>query len=289
MASSTGIRFGVMFFNGTQTGVGEENYRLLLESARFADRHGFSSVWLPERHFTEFGGLYPNPATLHAAVARETRRVRLMAGSVVLPLHHALRVAEEWSVVDNLSQGRVGMSFASGWNPDDFALQPERYRDRQEALFRGIEEVRRLWRGEPIAATSGNGRDVMLRSRPAPVQPELPLWVTAASNPETFRKAGEVGAHVLTHLLDHDVQELAGKIAVYRQAREQAGHDPAAGQVTVMLHTFLGEDVDTVREQVRAPYCRYIKENIHLLKGLAFSRGARPIWIRSRRKTWTAS
>src|SRR5439155_21633152 len=128
------IELGVMFFNGTDTEE-DDRYRLVLETARFADRHGFSSIWVPERHYTRFGGLYPNPAVLHAALARETQQIRLMAGSMVLPLHHPLRAAEDWALVDNLSHGRVGISIASGWNPDDFAMHPERYDDRHPRVF----------------------------------------------------------------------------------------------------------------------------------------------------------
>lgn len=268
------MRFGIMFFNGSEAAEQSDNYRLLLESTRFADAHGLSSVWIPERHFTKFGSLYPNPATVHAALARETSQIRLMAGSVVMPLHNPLRLTEEWSVVDNLSGGRVGMSFASGWNPDDFALNPDQYADRQESLFRGIEQVRRLWRGESVEMRGGTGAPATLRTYPSPVQRELPLWVTAASNPRTFERAGALGANVLTHLLDHDVDELAAKIQAYRRARQANGHDPDAGQVTVMLHTFLGRNIDDVHATVREPYCRYLKENIHLLKGLAVHRGS---------------
>ena len=263
---------GVMFFNGADTGE-HDTYRLVLETARFADRHGFSSVWVPERHYTAFGGLYPNPAVLMAALARETRRLRLMAGSIVLPLHHPLRAMEDWALVDNLSNGRAGISVAPGWNPDDFAMSPDRYAERREQMFASIPLLQRLWRGELTDATSGTGRPIRVRTYPSPVQPELPLWVTAAGNPTSFARAGEIGAHLLTHLLDQDAVELADKIAVYRAARARAGHDPASGRVTVMVHTFLGDDVETVREQVRAPYCQYIRENIGLLKGLAYSRG----------------
>ncbi|MDE3155805.1 MAG: LLM class flavin-dependent oxidoreductase [Acidobacteriota bacterium] len=272
--AAIGPRFGVMFFNGSEARDGSDSYELLIESARFADRHGFSSVWLPERHFTGFGSLYPNPATLHAALARETHHVRLMAGSVVLPLHNLLRIAEEWAVVDNLSDGRVGMSFASGWNPADFALNPGQYAGRHEALFQGIEDLRRLWRGETVLVRDGNGREVAVRTYPTPIQPELPLWVTAAGNPRTFERAGAIGANLLTHLLDQDIDELGEKLAVYREARRAHGFDPQGGIVTVMLHTFLGDDEDRVREQVREPYCAYLKENLHLLKGLAASRGS---------------
>ncbi|HVC19686.1 MAG TPA: MupA/Atu3671 family FMN-dependent luciferase-like monooxygenase [Vicinamibacterales bacterium] len=268
------VDLGIMFFNGSETPDQRQQYRLVIEAARFADRHGFSSVWVPERHYTAFGGLYPNPSVLQAALARETRRLRLMAGSIVLPLHHPLRAAEDWALVDNLSGGRVGLSLASGWNPDDFAMAPERYADRHEMVFRGLEVLRQLWRGEMVDAQSGSGRSIRIRTYPTPVQRELPVWVTAAGNPRTFARAGEAGAHLLTHLLDQDVEALAGKLAVYREARARAGHDPDTGRVTVMLHTFLGDEVDVVREQVRQPYCEYIKANIGLLKGLAFSRGS---------------
>jgi natural product biosynthesis luciferase-like monooxygenase protein len=264
--------FGIMFFNGTEKPTGD-NYRMLFESARLADAQGFSSVWLPERHFTDFGGLYPNPATLHAALARETKRVRLMAGSSVLPLHDVRRLAEEWSVVDNLSDGRAGMSFAAGWNPADFGLRPQNYASRRDQLFSGIEELRRLWRGEALPLVGGDGETVTRRIYPTPVQRELPMWVTAAGNPETFERAGAIGANMLTHLLDQDAGELAEKITLYRAARERAGHDPAAGRVTVMVHTFIGSDAAAVEAKVRGPFTKYLRDNLHLLTGLAASRG----------------
>jgi natural product biosynthesis luciferase-like monooxygenase protein len=266
------MQFGLMFFASDENALQGDKYHLLIECAKFADAHGFSSVWVPERHFTQFGCLYPNPAVLHAALARETERIRLLAGSVVLPLHHPLRVAEEWSVVDNLSGGRIGISFASGWNPNDFAFFPERYETRQQEMFAGIETVQKLWRGESLEVTNGNGQQVEVRVYPTPVQKELPIWVTAASNPDTFIKAGEIGANLLTHTLDQEPEQLAEKIALYREARARHGHDPQAGQVTVMLHTFVGEEMEVVREQARQPYCDYHKSNAGLLKGLGRSR-----------------
>src|SRR5215218_4407232 len=118
------MKLGLIFFSSSEAADGDEKYRLLVESVRFADRNGFSSVWIPERHFTRDGWLYPNPAVLQAALARETERIGLRAGSVVMPLHDPVRVAEEWAMVDNLSGGRVGISFASGWHSNDFIFYP---------------------------------------------------------------------------------------------------------------------------------------------------------------------
>jgi alkanesulfonate monooxygenase SsuD/methylene tetrahydromethanopterin reductase-like flavin-dependent oxidoreductase (luciferase family) len=78
------------------------------------------------------------------ALAMVTKRIGLRAGSVVLPLHHPARVAEEWAVVDNLSGGRVAVSFASGWHSDDFVFAPENYADRRAVMHAAIDTVSRF-------------------------------------------------------------------------------------------------------------------------------------------------
>src|SRR6185436_1226831 len=157
------LRFSLYFFSDDGSRETGAKYRLAFESARFADANGFDAVWTPERHFQPFGGLYPNPSVLSAALAAITSRVGIRAGSVALPLHHPVRVAEEWSVVDNLSGGRVAVSFASGWHPDDFVLTPSPYDDRKEVMFRGIETIRRLWAGETILLEGPQERRVEVR------------------------------------------------------------------------------------------------------------------------------
>ncbi|MET8131786.1 MupA/Atu3671 family FMN-dependent luciferase-like monooxygenase [Streptomyces sp. NPDC005251] len=266
------VDLSLFYFGGDRGGDPGDAYRLLLEGARFADRNGFSAVWTPERHFHEFGGLYPNPSVTASAIAAVTERVAVRAGSVVLPLHDPLRVAEEWSVVDNISHGRVGVSIASGWQPDDFVLAPDAYADRKKAMMSGLDELRRLWRGETVRRRNGADTETDVRVFPAPVQDELPVWVTSARSPETFQLAGESGAGLLTHLLGHSVEQLAEKIQLYREAWRTAGH-PGDGQVTVMLHTFVGTDTEEVRETVREPLGAYIKSSFDLLTGLGQAMG----------------
>lgn len=147
------IEFGLYLFSDDGSKESDAKYRLALESARFADEQGFLAIWTPERHFQAFGGLYPNPSVLGAALAATTERIGIRAGSVALPLHNPIRVAEEWAVVDNLSGGRVALSFASGWHPNDFVLYPTPYDERKEAMYRGIEEIRHLWAGEALTST----------------------------------------------------------------------------------------------------------------------------------------
>ncbi len=244
-------------------------YELLLEGAKFADTHGFKAVWNPERHFASFGGLFPNPAVTCAALATITKNVDLRAGSCVIPLHSPIRVAEEWAVVDNLSNGRVGMAVASGWAPPDFAIKPENFSDAKNIMFESLEKVQRLWRGEKVTFPGPNG-DVEVRTLPRPIQKQLPYWVTTAGNVDTFKRAGEAGANVLTHLLGQTFEEVQEKVSAYRAARKAAGHE-GKGTITLMLHTLVGESMDQVEEIVRQPMKDYLKSAMFLVKGAAWT------------------
>ncbi len=270
--STRGVEFSLSYFANDEDALGSHKYRLLLEGAKFADANGFTAVWTPERHFHAFGGLYPSPALAAAALATITRRVQLRAGSVVLPLHDPLEVAEQWSMVDNLSGGRVGVSFASGWHAHDFVFRPDRYARRKELMLREIDTVRALWRGAEISRTDGVGKTTRVSIRPRPVQPELPWWLTAAGSPDTFRLAGELGANVLTNLMGQKLEDLASKVALYRESWRKAGH-PGRGHVSLMMHAFLGEHVERARATVREPLLRYFRSSVDIFRTFVASQG----------------
>ncbi|MFN4170900.1 MAG: MupA/Atu3671 family FMN-dependent luciferase-like monooxygenase, partial [Pseudorhodobacter sp.] len=271
ISSGQGMEFSLYYW-GNDDGVGPKKYEMLLEGAKFADANGFVAVWTPERHFHAFGGPYPNPAVTGAAVAAVTKNLAVRAGSCVVPLHHPARIAEEWAVIDNLTDGRAGMAIASGWQPEDFVLRPENTPPANKAaMFTAADQVRRLWRGEGVEFPKADGSMLTVVTQPRPVSKELPLWVTTAGNPETWREAGALGANVLTHLLGQSIDEVAGKIRIYHDALRAAGHDPATHKVTLMLHTYVGRDRDTVRRVAEGPMKAYLAAAVGLVKQYAWA------------------
>ena len=264
------VSFSMFYFASDEGEHAEDKYRLLHEGARFADENGFEAVWTPERHFHAFGGLYPNPAVVSAAIAAVTKNIKIRAGSCVATLHHPIRIAEDWALVDNLSHGRVGIAFAAGWHGRDFVLRPENFADRKAAMVDTMKKVHALWRGESLPFDGPDGKSHDIRTLPRPIQKELPTWVTVAGNPETYRIAGETGSFVLTHLLGQSVEDLKEKLVIYREAWRAAGH-AGEGHVTLMLHTFVGDDEERVREIVREPMKDYLRSSLDLVKQAAWS------------------
>ncbi|MFE5890953.1 MupA/Atu3671 family FMN-dependent luciferase-like monooxygenase [Streptomyces sp. NPDC056462] len=247
-------------------------YELLMDVARFADKQGFHALWMPERHFHSFGGLFPNPAVLAAALSRETERIRLNAGSVVLPLHDPIRVAEEWSMVDNLSGGRVGIGVASGWSAKDFVFFPDRFGRHKELMYEQLEEVRKFWRGDAVRRASGDG-EAEVRLFPRPVQDTPPMYTAVVGNPASFELAARHDLGIVTNLMTQSVEQLGENIARYRRTRAQHGLDPDAGRVAVLLHTYLADDHDTARTEAYEPLSRYMRASLSVFSGVTNSLG----------------
>ncbi|MFI9080873.1 MupA/Atu3671 family FMN-dependent luciferase-like monooxygenase [Streptomyces sioyaensis] len=263
--SRSPLELGVFFF----ASVGdrsEETYQLMLDAARRADELGFGFVSTPERHFHRFGGAFPNPAVTSAAIAASTRRIQIRAGSVVTPLHPASRIVEDFAAVDGISGGRVGISVGSGWNVNDFVIAPEKYETRREQLLMDLADIREAWRTGRWTGLTPLGAEASLPLYPRPVQEELPVWITASRSEGTFVQAGRLGCNILTHLENQDVESLAGKIALYRAARAEAGL-PGPGTVTVMMHTYVAGSSEQAREVGGRALRDYLRSAIDLEAG----------------------
>ncbi|SLN42764.1 Dimodular nonribosomal peptide synthase [Roseovarius gaetbuli] len=269
--SDRGMEFSLYYW-GNDDGTGRDKYKSLLEGAQFADTHGFCAVWTPERHFHAFGGPYPNPSVTGAAVAAVTQNIGVRAGSCVAPLHHPARIAEEWAVIDNLTNGRAGLAIASGWQPDDFVLRPENTPpDNKPAMFDAIRDLRKLWKGEAVEYPRADGSLHSVVTQPRPVSKDVPIWVTTAGNPATWKEAGAHGANVLTHLLGQSVSEVHQKIGLYHAALREAGHDPADFTVTLMLHTYVAQSRDEAERVAREPMKDYLRSAAGLIKQYAWA------------------
>lgn len=258
-----------LFYFSSKDGLQNNTYEFFLDSVKYADENKFSAVWIPERHFHEFGGIFPNPSVLAAGVATITKNIEIRSGSVVLPLHDVIRVAEEWSVVDNLSNGRTAISLASGWHPDDFVLKPENYQERHSLMYRQIEDLKKLWQGESLKRINGVNDEIKIKIFPKPVNPDLKIYITSAGSSETFVSAGKMGANILTHLLGQEISDLEKNIKLYKQALRDNGFSVEDAKIALMLHTYIGTDLEEVKRKVKDPFKLYLKSSVSLISKLS--------------------
>ena len=257
----------LMFFGADDVGAGSHlgKFDEIMRIARVADSLGFAAIWTPERHFQQVGQVFPSPPVLSAALAAVTERIAVRAGSVVLPLHHPLRVVEDWSVVDNLSRGRVGISVATGWHSTDFVLAPDRFQGRRERALEQIPLLRRLWAGDEVEFVDGAGRTVAVRPAPRPCSDRLPLWLTTSGSPRTWEAAGRLRTNILGAASGQTREELADRIRLYREAYQAAPAQLGAidqGTVTLMAHCYVGADRTDAVRRAGGPLRRYLRSYV---------------------------
>src|ERR1700693_4006480 len=119
--------------------------------AIYADRLGMHSAWIGEPHFNSLGVL-SCPDLALAYIAARMERIRLAPAVTVLPLHHPIRVAEQWASLDLLSNGRVDFAAGRGYDRQEYAPLGVSFDDNQSIFEEGMDIVRRLWSADaPIS------------------------------------------------------------------------------------------------------------------------------------------
>src|SRR5262245_51200003 len=96
-------------------------YANILDEIQLAEDLGWQCLWWTEHHFVPYGGSVPNPAVFITAAASRTRTIRLGCSVSVLPLHHPLKVAEDYAMADVVSGGRLEFGMGVGNNPAEYA------------------------------------------------------------------------------------------------------------------------------------------------------------------------
>jgi alkanesulfonate monooxygenase SsuD/methylene tetrahydromethanopterin reductase-like flavin-dependent oxidoreductase (luciferase family) len=266
------MRFGIFFEMSTPRPFGSDIDRLVyhnaLEQARLADELGFDWVWCVEHHFLEEYSHSSAPEVTLAAMAAQTRRIRVGHGAVVCvpEMNHPIRVAERAAVLDVISEGRLefGTARSSTWTElGGFNVDPD---DTKKTWDEFVRVLPRMWADEPFAY---EGRCFSMPERnvlPKPVQkPHPPMWVTVTS-PGTELDAADRGLGCLG---------VASTTYAEQERRTQEYHrriqacDPVSSvvndQVTTLNFLYCHEDPDRAAATGMRMVGLFGLNNAHLL------------------------
>src|SRR5229473_3882862 len=149
------LKFGYFTLSDNSVGYGErrrdpgELIKDVVNQAIAAEALGYNSAWLPEHHFGLFGVL-PTPAQALTFIAARTTRLRLAPATVLLPCTQPLRVAEEYAVLDLLSNGRAIFSAGRGYDEREYRAFEIPFAESRTRFDEEVDLVVRAWTNDPF-------------------------------------------------------------------------------------------------------------------------------------------
>jgi alkanesulfonate monooxygenase SsuD/methylene tetrahydromethanopterin reductase-like flavin-dependent oxidoreductase (luciferase family) len=152
--------------------------------AVYADQLGMHSAWIGEHHFNSLGVL-SSPELVLGYIAARTKHIRLAPAVNVTPLHHPIRVAEQWATLDLLSNGRVDFASGRGYDSREYAPFGVSFSDNQSIFEEGMEILQKLWSadGKRIDHHGKHYNFEDVRITPNPIQKPLPVYIGSFSKP----------------------------------------------------------------------------------------------------------
>jgi alkanesulfonate monooxygenase SsuD/methylene tetrahydromethanopterin reductase-like flavin-dependent oxidoreductase (luciferase family) len=226
--------------------------------ALYADELGMHSAWIGEHHFSSLGVL-SCPDLVLSYIAARTRRIRLAPAVTVLPLHHPIRVAEQWATLDLLSGGRVEFAAGRGYDRREYLPFTVSFEDNQGLFEEGMEVVRRLWAADgPISHRGQHYSFENVAITPKPVQRPLPAYVASFSKPSIELAArlgcGLIVAPFAAAMSYGGLKQVAD---LYHEACARYGQSPGRLMCSYFAHFADSKDAEAAQ---RTRQIRYYQE-----------------------------
>lgn len=216
-----------------------ELYKNTITQVKLAEDIGFDSAWISEHHFLD-DGYCPSPAVMAGALAAVTNTIRIGSGGIILPLHNPVKVAEDASVVDNISNGRFDLGVVLGYRKEEYDGMGVHMKHRPSRMDEGLEVLEKALSGEKFSYEGKRHRFENTTLTPRPVQNPLPIYIGAFEEP-AIRRAGRFG-HPLLIGPGRTVDMVRDTLAYYNDEAGKSGRSAGDVEHILLRETFVSGD-----------------------------------------------
>ena len=226
--------------------------------ALYADQLGMHSAWIGEHHFNSLGVL-SCPDLVLSYIAARTKHIRLAPAVTVTPLHHPIRIAEQWATLDLLSGGRVDFAAGRGYDAREYAPFHIDFKDNQAIFEEGLEVIQKLWAADGRISHHGKHYSFDdVRITPKPVQNPVPIYVASFSKP-SIELAGRLGCGLIVAPFAAAMSYggLKQVADLYNETCVKHGNKPGRLMCSYFTHF---HDNKAEEDAARARQIRYYKE-----------------------------
>ena len=217
-------------------------YADTISQAQLADDLGFDTVWLAEVHFNPRFSVLPAPLLLGSAIAQTTKKLKIATADNLMPLHHPVRLAEEFATLDVISQGRAILGTGRGAMLQQYAGYGVEVGEGRERFLEGLDLVVKAWTSEELNYEGKYYQVSGIRVVPKPYQKPHPPVYIASNSVDTFPMVGELGQNILVAPIVVTLDGAKSGLKEYRKNLVEHGHDPGTRKVNVNVLVHVTKD-----------------------------------------------
>ena len=231
-----------------------ERLRDLLEEIELADQVGLDVFGVGEHHRADYA--VSSPATVLAAAAARTKKIKLTSAVTVLSSDDPVRVYQDFATLDLISGGRAEIMVGRGSFIESFPLFGYDLRDYDELFSEKLELLLKLRSGQSVS-WKGRHRPALDNANvfPRPLR-ALPIWVAVGGTPQSVIRAGTLGLPMALAIIGGAPERFVPFVELFRDSARKAGHDPATIPVSINSHGLIG---DTAEEAVEVAFPPYVE------------------------------
>jgi alkanesulfonate monooxygenase SsuD/methylene tetrahydromethanopterin reductase-like flavin-dependent oxidoreductase (luciferase family) len=163
-------------------------------------------------------------------------------------------VFEAFATVDLISGGRAEIMVGRGSFIESFPLFGYDLGDYDELFTEKLDLLLKL-RDEEIVSWKGQMRAPINRHGvyPRPLQEQLPVWIAVGGTPQSVVRAGSLGLPLAIAIIGGEYPRFKPFADLYREAGENAGHDPAKLKTSINVHGFIADTTQVAADQFYGP------------------------------------
>ncbi len=253
---------------------GAKLYNRYLDELEYADQLGFDGVCVNEHHQNAYG-LMPQPGVMAGALARRTKKVKIAILGRALPLlNNPVTVAEEFAMVDNITEGRFIAGFVRGigaeyhaWssNPAD---SHERFHEAHDLIIRAWTET------GPFAFEGKHYQFEYVNLWPRPYQtPRPPIWIPSQGSSETIEWASHPDRRYTYLQTFTPVAMLARYMQMYKDMASEHGYEATEDQLGWSVPVYVGETDEIARREAKPHIENFLNKFLRMPKEMLLPPG----------------
>ena len=230
-----------------------QRLRNLVEEIELADQVGLDVFAVGEHHRPDYA--VSAPAVALAAGAARSKNIRLSSAVTVLSSDDPVRVFQQFSTVDGISNGRAEImvgrgSFIEsyplfGYGLDDYDAL---FAEKLDLLLKLRDSERITWHGSLRPSIKDLG------IYPRPEQKRVPVWIAVGGTPQSVVRAASLDVPMALAIIGGDPRRFEPFFALYREAHEKAGHDAGTIQLSLNMHGFVSDTTAKARDVYSAAH-----------------------------------